>query len=870
MNRRVQIQKWLRGGRRAAAGVLLSIAVLLLSSHGGGVHGQIVLDGPNLTGTVGLNGQTFGSADVYFSWPGGSVVTRLVNGDRDYSVRVEPNKVLSASVNMYSFQGSTSANVYHSFSNITGPLSTATSPMVLGLSREAGRIIGRVAVVGGSVARVSISAYRQVSSNEYQQGNATATSAPFDALLPFGAVAGVSVQGSAVLRASSGCEVPVTLGSKTVDVISDADAIAAWSFDLTSETCNQGSIQGQVVMNGLIGVNADAIVQQRYVSASGPVGRSVTTDAAGSYVFSSLPPGTYYVSNTNYFNAPYGYLGTPSSATAVAAGALVTRDFVHNVGTAHLALRPKGAWSLADVQDLWTYWNVFDAGGTHVGYSGDSASRPSGIVDIVSPGGSARLEYYRAYFYKNDGARYMWEYFYDYFYNGGYPVQAAVTTGGRHDLGVYEPETSEAEIVIQLANANVGLSSLRLTGYHNVRDASNRQIGYRWIDLNDQAQTTPQNSTKVLVRGRPGTYQMTAIGQGTDGATYSKNFELVLGVPQNTPEGTGVVMPITIGDGTGTTTGSITFGNVITTGETTISASESGPNPRNGFAVVGSGVRMYFDIRTTATFDAAAGATLCLTYDDAGMTANQESRLTLEHYVCSAGNSSCGWENITSAGYPDTSTNTICGVTSSFSIFALMRPLDGDGDGVTDAEDNCPAVQNADQADFDGDGIGDQCDSDLDGDGVEDTVDTCPTVASPNQTDTDGDGLGDICDPDVDGDGFANGDDNCPVNANANQTDFDGDGIGDACDPDDDNDGVSDGTDACAGTAAGALIEVTGCSSPQSQQLACPTNATYRNHGHYVQCVAHEAERQVLAGLIAVSEKDAIIATAAKSEVGKQ
>jgi hypothetical protein len=37
-------------------------------------------------------------------------------------------------------------------------------------------------------------------------------------------------------------------------------------------------------------------------------------------------------------------------------------------------------------------------------------------------------------------------------------------------------------------------------------------------------------------------------------------------------------------------------------------------------------------------------------------------------------------------------------------------PADADGDGVPDAEDNCPNVPNASQADSDGDGIGDACD----------------------------------------------------------------------------------------------------------------------------------------------------------------
>lgn len=49
-------------------------------------------------------------------------------------------------------------------------------------------------------------------------------------------------------------------------------------------------------------------------------------------------------------------------------------------------------------------------------------------------------------------------------------------------------------------------------------------------------------------------------------------------------------------------------------------------------------------------------------------------------------------------------------------------PPDGDGDGVPDADDNCPNDANPDQADVDGDGIGDACDGDNDNDGILDTT----------------------------------------------------------------------------------------------------------------------------------------------------
>lgn len=67
--------------------------------------------------------------------------------------------------------------------------------------------------------------------------------------------------------------------------------------------------------------------------------------------------------------------------------------------------------------------------------------------------------------------------------------------------------------------------------------------------------------------------------------------------------------------------------------------------------------------------------------------------------------------------------------------------LDQDGDGVVDADDNCPSVSNRDQENEDGDSPGNACDN-------------CPHVANDDQANTGEtaagavpDGAGDACDP---------------------------------------------------------------------------------------------------------------------------
>jgi hypothetical protein len=85
---------------------------------------------------------------------------------------------------------------------------------------------------------------------------------------------------------------------------------------------------------------------------------------------------------------------------------------------------------------------------------------------------------------------------------------------------------------------------------------------------------------------------------------------------------------------------------------------------------------------------------------------------------------------------------------------------DADGDGVTDAADDCRFAWDPDQLDHDRDGLGDACDrcplstaatcdhdpDDVDDDGMPNDQDGCPWIADPGSPDGDGDGHPDACD----------------------------------------------------------------------------------------------------------------------------
>jgi hypothetical protein len=74
-------------------------------------------------------------------------------------------------------------------------------------------------------------------------------------------------------------------------------------------------------------------------------------------------------------------------------------------------------------------------------------------------------------------------------------------------------------------------------------------------------------------------------------------------------------------------------------------------------------------------------------------------------------------------------------VTFETQVLGLFQVASGDtdGDGILDAEDNCPEDANSGQENSDNDSHGNACDN-------------CPNADNEDQADSDGDGIGNVCD----------------------------------------------------------------------------------------------------------------------------
>jgi ABC-type transport system substrate-binding protein len=110
----------------------------------------------------------------------------------------------------------------------------------------------------------------------------------------------------------------------------------------------------------------------------------------------------------------------------------------------------------------------------------------------------------------------------------------------------------------------------------------------------------------------------------------------------------------------------VTFQNATSGGRTAAYASAIHPNdlPLNNTRVA------VYEIGSSVTMATGTGATVCVNYDDSGLTLANENKLQLHHLTMT---DTRKWTNISTSR--NTTTNQVCGFANSFSTFAVLLPV---------------------------------------------------------------------------------------------------------------------------------------------------------------------------------------------------
>lgn len=108
----------------------------------------------------------------------------------------------------------------------------------------------------------------------------------------------------------------------------------------------------------------------------------------------------------------------------------------------------------------------------------------------------------------------------------------------------------------------------------------------------------------------------------------------------------------------------VTFTQVTSPGETTVTSSGAGTPPPNGFKLGDPPV--YYSIETTAGYSGPIH--ICIDYSN--MSFGSEKDLKLFHWSSTTNS----WQDVTDPGYPDLVHHIICGTITSFSLFGIFEP----------------------------------------------------------------------------------------------------------------------------------------------------------------------------------------------------
>lgn len=664
----------------SAGAALVALAVLTA----GPASADVVLHPGTVSGSYGLTGWAFSSGNVQISGnPSNFYSSAQLYGGNTYSLTIEGNQSYS-NANWYGYANSSDGYAQFSYSGSQGVTVPGGGNVTLDLAQRGGTVHTHVAVTGGTLVSSQFN-------NSTWTGTASASgyctnNSGTDCRMPAIEASNLSVSGTAkvaVLDPDSGATLCVTdlqLSAGGVSVVDGGDTQVDFAVTVGPNSCASG-ITGTVGVNGMPG---GSVPYYGYVYASGPsyVQQSLNGNNQ-TYAFKGVAAGNYYMGAYVYFTAPFesDYLALPNqnpSWVQIAAGAgVVTRDFVFEGGGATGTIELTGPWagraSYGNVtfQGQYNYdYATGQYGPTAGGYSQSPIAAGTGkYAAAMTPGDWTENQITLGFFdYSGSYAQY------NYLYvnaNASVHIAPGVTTA----VPTTTIATSEGRIVFDViepaGSPTIGISNPQVNAYfYNPANGTYTQI-------NSNAYITNAASPSVRVIGVPGTYTFDAYATVQGSWTKFATSTITLGEAVDTPVGTNVHI-IAKDDAGNPTPIALDFGTVTAGGSTTASTTNVGPAAPADYTLLKViNDNQYINVSSSATFPDKVQ--VCVSYDPAalGVTSAEEASLKLQQYNCDATNS-CSWSIINGrfdgAANPDTTTHTVCGLTSSLSTFAVTKP----------------------------------------------------------------------------------------------------------------------------------------------------------------------------------------------------
>ncbi|HSK04511.1 MAG TPA: hypothetical protein VK932_24820 [Kofleriaceae bacterium] len=581
-----------------------------------------------------------------------------------------------------------------------------------------------ISVVGGTISSYYLyTSASDSASNESYYGRtygSTSSQSSVATWIPMVPRASVSVYGTVYLTDGQGNTSQRSLSTQTVDM-SGGNVPVSWTIDLT----NTGSLEGDI---GIVAAPSSPATPTNYYvvyqgasqSTWGIYGQLAVSPSVPHYSL-ALTPGDYDVFLRTYLSNPAQYSETEPVRVTISAGATITKHFNDAFGVARVAFDVNGFFGLSSLQSAQSRIRTPTY---HYGYY---YQMPAGDFEHAVPIGTWRpyQTYLRLYDLSNPDLPNNNQ-MYRYHYNDADLPAVSVGTSGVTDLGTESFTLVKSNVYFDVEETqaqkdqgiSVDVSSPQIEAYKN--DYNSDQSLRRRFYVYSYGSSVAKPQSALTMVAEPGTYVLDARAVVNGTLTRFGGASITFGEPVSTPGGSGVETVLTPAQNPQLNL-SLTFDQVDTAGITTVVETPLGPAPPEGFSAVceDNGNHeftcdpVYYDITSNAVW--TGSAKVCIRRQYSGLVGNGVAEiLRLYHYDegteswdsnpatpeidalppvdidgdgfpeyafdCSADLSKCGCADEASCGIdlnadPVLSTFLVCGMTTSFSPFAVFQRI---------------------------------------------------------------------------------------------------------------------------------------------------------------------------------------------------